>query len=99
MLFNKLATAVLFSPALASVIHFSLPSAQDVITEVDHLLHPNTLFTSLTVTDSYLDPKTQTRKKLCVLKALGNGLCDADGLIKATEICGKGGIIELPDAV
>ena len=81
----------LLAPSLASFI----PSAEHIITEVDHLLRwtPSVL----TVDPAYYDALSGVKRKLCTLRSLGDGGDDTDNLVKAVEECGKGGIIRLPD--
>ncbi|KAK4688418.1 hypothetical protein P7C73_g1690, partial [Tremellales sp. Uapishka_1] len=97
MWFSKLALTALLTPCLASVIQLSVPSAGNVVTEIDHILHP--LPKSLSVEQHYLDKESKLVRKLCTLKARGNEKCDVDNLVRAVGECGHGGIINLPDPV
>lgn len=48
--------------------------------------------------ETYLDPQTNSRRKLCTLHPLGEEKDDSDNFVAAVNKCGKGGIIRLPDA-
>ena len=48
--------------------------------------------------ESYLDPQTNSRRKLCTLHPLGEERDDSDNFVAAVDKCGEGGIIRLPDA-
>jgi hypothetical protein len=78
------------------VIDLSIvPTSEQIIEEVEHLLHPNPSVLSV---ETAFDTKTSSRRKVCTLKALGDEQDDSVNLIKAVEECGKGGVLRLPDA-
>ncbi|WVQ82697.1 hypothetical protein IAT38_004829 [Cryptococcus sp. DSM 104549] len=82
--------------ASASVISFAIPSSGELLTEIDHLIHPSS--DAFEYDSDYRDPQTGVKRPLCTLHALGDEKCDADNFEKAVKKCGDGGIITLPDA-
>jgi galacturan 1,4-alpha-galacturonidase len=94
MLLKNLALAAFAAPALASFI----PTAQDIISSVDRVLHPQTGVELLEVEADYYDVSTDKKRKLCVLHPLGDEQDDSYNLEKAVAECGNGGILRLPDA-
>ncbi|WWC66403.1 uncharacterized protein I206_100305 [Kwoniella pini CBS 10737] len=86
----------LLSSAFAGVLDFTVPSAGELISDLDAVLHPQDIF--IDYQENYLDPDTQRKSKLCTLRAKGNEKDDSDNFVAAVEKCGKGGIIKLPDS-
>lgn len=96
---NLLPALVALTPALAGVIDLSIPSAGDLLTELDRFLHPTPSHPELLeVHEDYLDAHTGKKRKLCVLHPRGEGKHDDQNFKAAVHECGKGGIVRLPDA-
>jgi hypothetical protein len=81
--------AVAVAPALASWI----PSAGQVIQEVDQLIHGHADSDLLSVEYGSFSGKS----KKCTLKSGGKD--DTDNFVQAVKDCGKGGVLHLPDPV
>ncbi|WWD09559.1 hypothetical protein V865_007686 [Kwoniella europaea PYCC6329] len=93
---KSLVAASILSTALAGIIDLTIPSASELVSDLDAIIHsPPSV---LEYQGGYLDPETQSKRPLCTLKALGDEKDDSDNLVAAVEKCGKGGIIRLPDA-
>ncbi|WWC58634.1 uncharacterized protein I303_101178 [Kwoniella dejecticola CBS 10117] len=93
-----LVAGTLLTSALAGVIDLTVPSAGELLSELDAVLHPQSEPHLISYNENYLDPETQTNRKHCTLRARGDEKDDSDNLVTAVKKCGKGGIIKLPDA-
>jgi len=102
MRLTSLAFAASITPALASWI----PSAGELIQDVDQYLHSSTPSSSnpdLTLADSSLLSVERGsfggKGKKCTLRSGGDGADDTENFLKTVKECGKGGILHLPDPV
>lgn len=63
---------------------------------IDSLIHHRA--SVLEYEENYLDPQTNSRRKLCTLHPLGRERDDSDNFVAAVNKCGENGVIRLPDS-
>jgi len=98
MLSQTLLTALAtLAPVLGGVINFSIPSAEQVLSEIDSFVHPNALPAALTIHKNHYNQASGQIGKLCELRASGGD--DTDNFVTAFQECGRNSIIRLPDEI